>query len=814
MSDAYTVWGVPDEWEQAELIGALRDVVAVAGPGPLGHPVVDALRSFETGDVGVLDVLRMALREAGLEGVPVEAVPEGLVPPGASERETELAACRFATTAWRVRHGLVLQDPELEERMCVVTAVYLGFGVIVANGADGRLPPGHVCFLLAVRSVVGAREGRLGGEIHWIQELLAPIQEGHYRRLLRELRDCGPRLREILQVPEPSVVERHIEPVLRVPCAPAIPRLRLSPLWRNPDLSRKELPMTSLVPILLTAALGASAPSARLEPHDGALWYTHCILPAGSEPALKLTLASSSDLPVSGLFGGGMGITEETTITVLPGGALHLVDPGPCPACSVVVAEPSPEVLATSVAAAAATLRSSGVSALAPEAEAYARRLQDDSAFREAEWRRQNKAWLAAAAAETSGGVARLPVGAHYRAVALPSGFLRYSAPTEVQEFDAHGRLVRIVSPGGLEREIDRDEDGRIRRIVDAAGHSISFERDASGRAVRALAGNGKDARFGYDSAGRLAWSEGSDGRLEYAWGDGGQLTAVTGPGVEIRATYLPPSQGGKLASLSTDEGSTERYSYERHADGLVQVTEVHDEWRDGLHPIPTGKVEPWMRSEAPASRRFTYVEPLGNDGRRFVWQQTVEEDDETRVTIHDQRTFRPIAISSGSSTTEFRYDDFGRVVERRTAGSVTLVEYAPGGRVSRVVRRDSHGEEDGESVFEANFRYDARGDLAEGSDTYGRRVSMEYDERRQIRELTVQIEDDEAPRHLLITRNDTGRIIRIEAVGVGAIDVTYDEDGAIDEVKSSGPGVALAVTGSMSAMLDVVRAGNVGTGM
>jgi len=257
-------------------------------------------------------------------------------------------------------------------------------------------------------------------------------------------------------------------------------------------------------------------------------------------------------------------------------------------------------------------------------------------------------------------------------------------------------------------REVVRDGEGQIRRIVDFAGHSISFERDASGRAIRAVAGSGKEARFGYDVSG--AWPGAREPTVGWNMaGARGPARVRDWPGVEIRATYLP-LPGRKLASLSTDEGSTERYSYERHADGLVQVTEVHDEWRDGLHPIPTGKVAPWMRSEAPAARRFTYVEPLGSDGRRFVWQQTVEEDDEARVTLHDQRTFRPIAISSGSSSTELRYDDFGRVVERRSNGRVTLVEYAPGGKVSRVVRRDSRRDEDGASPFEANFRYDVRG--------------------------------------------------------------------------------------------------------
>jgi hypothetical protein len=262
MTDANTLWEVPDEWEQAELIGALRGVVAVGGTGPLGHPVVDALRSFETGDAGVLDVLRSALREVGLEDVPFDVVPEWLVPPGASEREIELAACWFATKVWRARHGLVLQDPELEERLCVVTAVYLGFGVIVANGADGPLPPGDVCFLLAVRSVAGSRMSGLSGEIHWIQELLAPIQEGHYRRLLRQIRDSGPRLREILQVPEPSVVERHVEPVPETRSA----RSRVVPeLFVQRVASRNGWPIVGFVLVSVIVGLVAAVQRWSLE---------------------------------------------------------------------------------------------------------------------------------------------------------------------------------------------------------------------------------------------------------------------------------------------------------------------------------------------------------------------------------------------------------------------------------------------------------------------------------------------------------------------------------------------------------------------
>jgi YD repeat-containing protein len=568
--------------------------------------------------------------------------------------------------------------------------------------------------------------------------------------------------------------------------------------------------MTSLVPILLTAALGASDPSARLEPHDGALRYCQTVLPSRGGLGYDLTLASSSDLRLTGSFGTGIGIAEDMTITVLPGGVLHFVDPGPCPSCSAVVAEPSPELLATSVAAAAATLRASGVSDLAAEAEAYALRLQDDGAFRGAEWRRQSDAWLGAARAETATGIARLPVGAHYRAVALPGGFLRYATPAEIQEFDASGRLRRVVSRGGIVREIERDASGRIRRIADGSGEWVSFEHDAEGRVVLATSSNGNSARFGYDASGRLAWSEAEDGRLKYGWNDAGQLASVTGDGVEIRASYLPPSQGGKLESLSTAEDSTERYTYERHADGLVQVTEVHDVERDGLHPIPARPMPPWMRSDAPPARRYTFVEPLGADGRRFVWQQTVEDDGETRVTTYDQRTHRRLSVSTDMGTVEYRHDDLGRVIERRTEERVTQYEYAPVGRVSRVVGRDVTEGAEREATFQIDFLYDERGDLLEASDFRGTELKLKYDDRHRVVEVTTRAEDEEHSRHVLLTYGDRGRPVRLEAVGMGWIDVTYKEDGKIDEVKSSGPGVAWEVTAGMNTMLSFVRSARV----
>jgi hypothetical protein len=219
MSLANTIWTLPDAWERAELLGALREVIVEGGVEPLKRPPIDFLLAKGTGKARVQSLVRAALDQIGFEEVAVGLDCTTKSPEAGSDLELEVAACMAATSFWRSRHGIPFADPVLEAQMCVVTAVYLGFGTFLANGAyfvrigkqeqreqvsTGPLPPAHVCFLLAVRCVVGRTPHDRRGEGLWIRECLNAVQRSFYLKLTADLRDEAPRLCEILGIPRPA----------------------------------------------------------------------------------------------------------------------------------------------------------------------------------------------------------------------------------------------------------------------------------------------------------------------------------------------------------------------------------------------------------------------------------------------------------------------------------------------------------------------------------------------------------------------------------------------------------------------------------
>ena len=243
---AESIWKLPDAWEKAELLGALKEIVAAGGVEPLLRPPVDYLHAEGTGELRVQSLVRAALDQIGFEGVVLDIDTDDVAPKANSDLELGVVACLAAASFWRSRHGLLRADPVLEERMCVVTAVYLGLGIFVANGAyivrpeqreqiaTGPLPPGHVCYLLAVRSAAGRTPYRCRGEGLWIREFLNPVQQDFHLQVTSDLLDEAPPLREILGIPEQAPRVAAMAAVPQV--VPGPRRFRILPTIEGPAL--------------------------------------------------------------------------------------------------------------------------------------------------------------------------------------------------------------------------------------------------------------------------------------------------------------------------------------------------------------------------------------------------------------------------------------------------------------------------------------------------------------------------------------------------------------------------------------------------
>jgi YD repeat-containing protein len=552
----------------------------------------------------------------------------------------------------------------------------------------------------------------------------------------------------------------------------------------------------TLLAVALAATLHATCPNPAFVPHDGALRFSTTDLEVSSKLAVKRALTTS--LPFAGQLGIGFAVEEELRVEVLEGGALRVTVPGPCPACASAVPEPSPDAMAAGLGRAARTLEASGVSALASEARAYADSLAADPVLCASTWMARRDAWLAEARREPADGLERLPVAARYRVVRLPSGsFLRYADAFEVQELDASGRLRRVVDAAGLVREVVRDAQERIVGFADGKGHTISFELDARGRFIAAVGSNGARVTYAYDAGGHLVSADDAGGRTEYGWDSSGRPVRMTCGGRTVAAEYEAAAQSGRVTRL--DLGYVrERYVYGAAAGGLVRsVSVLEDEDASELSVDVAGPRE---------RRHYTYIEPLTSDGRRFTWQATEEEGDTVRVTTYDARTFQPAVVAEGNEVARFVHDDEGRVVRKESSDQVTVLTYAPSGKVASVTRTDPSTP--GATGVTVRYTYDDHGQLVAAGDA-SRSVEIAYDPRGRI--ATVVVKGEGEAQHVSYGYDEQDQVVRIEAENVGVVTVVRDAAGEIQKVDSEGGRkVSLQVISSMNVLLDLIHAAEV----
>jgi YD repeat-containing protein len=335
---------------------------------------------------------------------------------------------------------------------------------------------------------------------------------------------------------------------------------------------------------------------------------------------------------------------------------------------------------------------------------------------------------------------------------------------------------------------------------------------------VRATGSNGTVVTYGYDDAGRLVWTENGDGRTALSWDDAGRIVRLTCGERVVVATYEPPAEGGRVTSLDDSDGTRERYVYQGSAGGLYRSVTVYrleenaattdEDEDDGEATSRAPSAD--ERTEPRELRRYTFVEPMTGDGRRWTWQATEEESGDATVTIYDDRTFQPLSVAASDRVARLQYDAFGRIVRKEVEGETTALTYGPEGKVVRVEHRGSAAR--ATESFEVRYAYDAQARLVSaerGEDT----VRVGYDDRGRM--VSVDAVSSGTVRKLTIQYGDNDRPVRLEVEGIGAVVVEYDAHGDIKRVdSSSGRRVALYVTSAMQALLDLIRPASVKAGV
>lgn len=301
-------------------------------------------------------------------------------------------------------------------------------------------------------------------------------------------------------------------------------------------------------------------------------------------------------------------------------------------------------------------------------------------------------------------------------------------------QYDALGLPIRAANALGQVSRATYDPAGRLVTSTDAAGRTTTLVYDAVGRIAERRRSDGSTIRYRYDDRGRLAEVDDGAFPVRYAYDEQGRRAAIEYPAVKqtIRYTY----SRGRLESV-TAAGRTIQYAYDEwdrvatldagggairfQYDARGRTTGI--DYPNGVKAVRefdvVGRVKKLVYTDRDgrtiAGGEYVY-DPIGNEteatdvggavtiyGYDVLGQLTSEDrgaqgramymysadGNRTEFRVGGDATAYEYdradrLMKAGAET--FRFDDVGRLAERKAAQGTTTYEYDADGRLAAVV--------------------------------------------------------------------------------------------------------------------------------
>jgi YD repeat-containing protein len=504
--------------------------------------------------------------------------------------------------------------------------------------------------------------------------------------------------------------------------------------------------------------------------------YTDVAVPGGFEMKIERVYNSKTDF--TGIFGSGWGFEYEAYLRVQDDGSVVVHEYGGGAENHFMPITTKPRSLDAIYDELTAAAEKLGQFSSVAEKDAYRAWVVD---HHEAEFERFRDLGLVK--------TEHLGIGQTFRSgrfgnqilSRVPEGYQRAFDTGRFEEYDLSGHLVRVWDANHNFVALHYDAKGHLTTMEDSGANRFVFAFNNQGY-VKSIAWGSRVARYEYKGT-ELVKSTDVDGRAYRYTYDLQNRHNMTGihysDGTDVKVTYYPLDEYENVKELKDRDGTLYVYQYDRSIKDHYGATVTET---DTDRKVVVNKYD-YFVGHAPSGDTYTarMVQSLDGD----VSDTTYNAD------------AQPLSITRNGVTTKFEYDSFGHVTLKQTATQTIRLTYDPVVRKVASVTTIAGGK-----TTVVSFKYDAKGNLIEGTDPAGHDVAATYDENGRVSTLA---EKSGGTMHIVYNRES--KMVQVAADGLGTISVTYKENGDVAKITSdAGDTVAQKVTAMLQQMMAVIK--------
>lgn len=371
-----------------------------------------------------------------------------------------------------------------------------------------------------------------------------------------------------------------------------------------------------------------------------------------------------------------------------------------------------------------------------------------------------------------------------------PAGYI-WSYKDASYVFNGQGWLVEYINSYNDKSTLEYDDSGSVNRFTSHGMSVQSVKTNDEGAISRLVMKDGSDTvEFSYSyKNGRLQSLKSPSGEVEYRYDDDGYIVyAGYYEDEPLHIIYLEFDNKKRVASYIQGEDK-ELYRYEMLSESANEKSYAVD-YEENLF----GENRHYRNEYYDV---YVYGE-FSHSKQIKKYRQGELIFDATYL----NQCF-PNSITRFDEKTDFTYDDSGRVIRKDSHDAIFEYAYNEINKLSYYQYTSKNNPENNSWTF---FTYNNNKKLVEAKNSEGMYLLLQYDEDNRI--VDMKVDDD----ILKFTYNAMGKPVRTEVLGVGVLNVSYDERGEVESVETEGGShsVALKLTNSFSKMLDILKPANI----